>query len=110
VGYDLAEAAYFHRELPYDPALIEQASPRLRSARALVESGAVRLQDGLAIVTVGDHAHRVGFAADGGAFCTCEWWARYRGGRGSCTHMLAAGLARSGHGAAGGTRATKAQP
>jgi hypothetical protein len=110
VGYDLAEAAYFHRELPYDPALIEQASPRLRSARALVESGAVRLQDGLAIVTVGDHAHRVRFAADGGAFCTCEWWARYRGGRGSCTHMLAAGLARSGHGAAGGARATKARP
>ena len=110
VGYDLAEAAYFHRELPYDPALVEQASPRLRSARALVESGAVRLRDGLAIVTVGDHAHRVGFTADGAAFCTCEWWAKYRGSRGSCTHVLAAGLARSGRSVAGGTRATKAQP
>jgi hypothetical protein len=110
VGYDLAEAAFFHRELPYDPALVEPASPRLRSARALVDSGAVRLQDGLAIVTTGDHAHRVGLTADGAAFCTCEWWAKYRGSRGSCTHVLAAGLARGGGRAAGDAAALKAQP
>jgi hypothetical protein len=105
VGYDLAEAAYFHRELPYDPALVEQASPRLRSAKALADSGAVRLHDGLAIVTVGDHAHRVGLTSDGAVFCTCEWWAKYRGSRGSCTHVLAAELARSGRTAAGDTEA-----
>ena len=99
VGYDLAEAAFFHRELPYDPALVEQASPRLRSARQLAESGAVRLEDGVAIVTTGDHSHRVGFTADGAAFCTCQWWAKYRGSRGSCTHVLATGLARAGQAA-----------
>jgi hypothetical protein len=95
VGYDLAEAAYFHRELPYDPALVEAASPRLRAAKALADSGAVRLEDALAVVTIGEHAHRVGFTADGTAFCTCQWWATYRGSRGSCTHVLAAGLARA---------------
>src|SRR6266568_361228 len=41
VGYDLAEAAYFHRVLPYDGALAEQVNPRLRDARALVAAGAV---------------------------------------------------------------------
>jgi hypothetical protein len=109
VGYDLAEAAYFHRELPYDPALVEAASPRLRAARALADSRAVRLDDGLAVVTIGGHAHRVGFSADGAVFCTCQWWAKYRGSRGNCTHVLAAGLARAAAGktadaAAGGIR------
>ncbi|MBO2453262.1 SWIM zinc finger family protein [Actinomadura barringtoniae] len=41
VGYDTAEAAHFHRELPYDPDRVAAMNPRLRSARALVDDGAV---------------------------------------------------------------------
>lgn len=94
VGYDLAEAACFHRELPYDSAFAEQANPRLRDARGLVAAGAVRFAGEVAVVTVGDHAHRVRFGGAGTVSCTCQWWAAYRGSRGSCRHVLAAELAR----------------
>ena len=96
VGYDVAEAAYFHRELPYDAGRVEAMNPRLANARALVAAGSVHLDGELATVVVGDHGHRVRLDADGGAACTCPWWARYRGGRGKCKHVLAAELARAG--------------
>ncbi|MFD0489863.1 SWIM zinc finger family protein [Saccharopolyspora spinosporotrichia] len=67
VGYDLAEAAYFHRELPYDAAAAVEMNPRLRNARALVEAGAVRIEGEVATVLVGDHAHRVHVPVVGGA-------------------------------------------
>jgi DprA winged helix domain/SWIM zinc finger len=96
VGYDVAEAAYFHRELPYDPGQVERMNPRLRNARALVAAGAVRWDGDVATVVVGEHLHRVRFAADGVVACTCPWWAAYRGTRGKCKHALAAELARRG--------------
>ncbi|MFF2024297.1 SWIM zinc finger family protein [Streptomyces sp. NPDC058171] len=94
VGYDTAEAAYFHRELPYDAARAERHNPRLRSARALVQTGAVTLEGALGTVTAEDgHVHRV--REDGGRLsCTCQWWAAYRGGRGPCKHALAVRMAR----------------
>jgi hypothetical protein len=88
VGYDLAEAAYFHRELPYDGALAEQFNPRLRDARALVSAGAVAVDGASARV----NGHQVRFTANGPS-CTCRWWAEYRGSRGKCKHVLAAELA-----------------
>ncbi|WP_216894393.1 SWIM zinc finger family protein [Nocardia alni] len=93
IGYDTAEAAYFHRELPYDTGQAERDNPRLRAARALVEAGAVRLDGETAIVTVGDHSHRVR-STGGRLSCTCRWWAEYRGGRGPCKHALAVRIAR----------------
>jgi hypothetical protein len=95
VGYDIAEAAYFHRELPYDAGRVEKHNPRLRAARALVDAGAVRLEGDLATVISGDHTHRVRLA-DGALNCTCPWWAAYRGGRGPCKHALAVGIVRRG--------------
>ncbi|MFG2818236.1 SWIM zinc finger family protein [Kitasatospora sp. NPDC048365] len=92
IGYDPAEAAYFHRQLPYDAGRAEAHNPRLRAARALVAAGAVRWDGELATVTVDDHHQRVRRAADGALSCTCRWWAHYRGGRGPCKHVLAAGL------------------
>jgi hypothetical protein len=94
VGYDTAEAAYFHRELPYDAARAERHNPRLRSALALVQSGAVTLAGALGTVTAEDgHVHRVR-EEDGRLSCTCRWWAAYRGGRGPCKHALAVRMAR----------------
>ncbi|MFJ6214166.1 SWIM zinc finger family protein [Streptomyces sp. NPDC092296] len=94
IGYDTAEAGYFHRELPYDAGRAERHNPRLRGARALLAAGAVRLDDGtLATVTVDDHTHRV--RSEGGRLsCTCLWWAKYRGGRGPCKHALAVRILR----------------
>ncbi|MFF4253578.1 SWIM zinc finger family protein [Streptomyces sp. NPDC001663] len=96
VGYDTAEAAYFHRELPYDAERVERHNPRLRSARALVAAGAVALDGALGTVTAEDgHVHRVRDEA-GVLSCSCLWWARYRGGRGPCKHALAVRMVRRG--------------
>ncbi|MGV9779233.1 SWIM zinc finger family protein [Streptosporangium sp. NPDC003464] len=88
VGYDLAEAAHFHRELPYDRDHVAALNPRLTSARALVAGGAVRLTGpGSAEVTTDGGVRAVGLA-DGS--CTCPWWYDHRGSRGPCKHVLAA--------------------
>lgn len=94
VGYDTAEAAYFHRQLPYDSGLAERHNPRLRHARALLSAGAVTLDGAMGTVTAEDgHTHRV--REDAGVLrCSCLWWARYRGGRGPCKHALAVRMAR----------------
>lgn len=100
IGYDLPEAEYFHRELPFDPEAVERRNPRLRAAKALVADGAVHLGtsggDTLA-AEVGDGRQRVRRGTAGWS-CSCEWWARYRGGRGPCKHVLAVRLVVDGHG------------
>ena len=94
VGFDTAEAAFFHRELPYDPAHVAALNPRLRSARALAENGSVRFTgDNVAHVATGDGVRTVEFNGDR-ATCTCTWWHRHRGRRGPCKHVLAARIVR----------------
>lgn len=93
VGYDTAEAAYFHRELPYDADRAEKHNPRLKDARALVAAGAVTLDGDSATVASGGTSYRV--RPTGGVLsCTCLWWADYRGGRGPCKHALAMRMAQ----------------
>ncbi|MEV4804433.1 SWIM zinc finger family protein [Nonomuraea sp. NPDC049421] len=87
VGYDLAEAAHFHRELPYDKDNVLLLNPRLAKARKLAEAGAVRLEGELATVRTSGGERRVSLT-DGS--CTCEWWWDHRGSRGPCKHVLAA--------------------
>ncbi|MEU6037405.1 SWIM zinc finger family protein [Actinomadura sp. NPDC047616] len=96
VGYDTAEAAFFHRELPYAPDRVTALNPRLRDARALADGGHVRFTEpGVAVVTTGGGERRVRFAGDTQeASCTCPWWVEYRGGRGPCKHVLAARMVR----------------
>jgi hypothetical protein len=91
VGYDLAEEAFFHRELPFGAAL-ETMHPRLAAARALVSSGAVTVAGRGALVRSGEAGHRVTFA-DPHDTCTCPWWGKHRGTRGPCKHVLAARMA-----------------
>ncbi|KAB2370634.1 SWIM zinc finger family protein [Actinomadura montaniterrae] len=94
VGFDTAEAAFFHRELPYDAARVAALNPRLRSARALVEDGAVRFTGSDAAVVTTDGGDReVRFEGDR-ATCTCPWWFDHRGERGPCKHVLAATIVR----------------
>ncbi|GAB6900778.1 SWIM zinc finger family protein [Kineosporia succinea] len=93
VGRDLAEAASFHRELPFAGDVIERMNPRHGAARALVASGAVsvgRNQPGevSALVSSGDHRHRVRLVGDRRS-CTCPWFAKHQGSRGPCKHVLA---------------------
>jgi hypothetical protein len=89
-GYDLAEAAYFHRELPFDPAHVTKLNPRLAAARALVEDDHVtRAGDGFEVRS-GEQVYQVYPLAEGGFGCTCTWWVKHRGKRGPCKHALAA--------------------
>ena len=91
VGYDLAEESFFHRELPFGPAL-EAMHPRLAGARALISSGSVVAGQRGALVRSGDTEHRVTFASPYD-LCTCPWWGKHRGTRGPCKHVLAARMA-----------------
>lgn len=93
VGYDVADAAYFHRELPYDAERAERHNPRLTAARGLVEAGAVLLSGPVAAVRSGERVYQVR-ESDGALSCTCQWWADYRGRRGPCKHALAVRMVR----------------
>jgi hypothetical protein len=105
VGYDVAEAAYFHRVLPFgdarepnrrlgDPAAVERLNPRLAAARALAAAGGVSITGDLASVHSGDETYQVRQTGDRPT-CTCLWWAKHRGERGPCKHVLAVQLVRS---------------
>ena len=97
VGYDLAAGSYFHRELPFDVRQTGNLQPRWRSARKLVEAGAVR--DAQAPTPrneyfVGRHSgqHRVLAINDSPTTwkCSCTWYAKHQNSRGPCKHILAA--------------------
>lgn len=104
VGYDLADAAYFHRELPLGED-VERVHPRLADARSLVAAGQVTLGDGGA--TSGEHRVTFGPIGTGQDTCTCPWYGKHQGTRGPCKHVLAARIAASslsataGHGTGG---------
>ena len=93
VGYDLADGAYFHRELPLG-AEVAKAHPRLADARSLIETGQVTLTEGGAMS--GGHRVTFGTGAGGapGDTCTCPWWGKHQGTRGPCKHVLAAHIVR----------------
>ena len=89
VGYDLSEGTWFHREIPFDVDAVERDHPRLRAARALVASGAVARTGDRWTVDDGGHRHWVTLG-DTSPTCSCRWFVRYQGGRGHCSHILAA--------------------
>lgn len=99
VGYDLGAGAYFHRPLPVRADALATLHPRLAAARALAGSGGVTtLGAGGARVRSGgtDYVVRLADAPGQGDRCTCPWYARHRGARGPCKHVLAARLALGG--------------
>lgn len=117
VGWDLAQQAYFHRELPHDPARVERDHPRVRSARRLAHNGSVHHleesdywvrseqqetvlpgvmpappQVAAAGVESGAVGYRVQLRGPGEDVCSCPWMSREGTSRGPCKHILAAHL------------------
>jgi hypothetical protein len=93
VGYDVAEAAYFHRVLPYDAGAVDTLNPRLAGARALVQARAVILGQDSARVRGGDTEYLLRLDGGRAVSCTCPWWVKYQGERGPCKHALAVEMA-----------------
>lgn len=90
LGHDLAERAWFHRELPVDGEQVVRRNPRLRHARDLVECGAVRRAGpGAWLVRGTGSDHTVSGATDAVLTCTCPWAESQAAGRGPCKHVLA---------------------
>ncbi len=95
VGFDLSAGAFFHRDLPFDRAALEALQPRLVDARELIAGGAVSREGDDFFVHSGDARYRIRFDEEG-TRCTCPWFARHRGERGPCKHVIAAELVRAG--------------
>jgi len=98
VGYDAAEGAYFHRELPFNLDAIESLQPRLKDARRLVAQKQVRITqrqgegDSLSVVAMvqGTEVQHIVRLLPDGDKCTCPWFSKHQGQRGDCKHILAA--------------------
>jgi hypothetical protein len=95
VGFDLAQAKYFHRELPFDLARVRKLHPRLAAAREIASGGHTEIEsDGAGAWVRGkDGEYRVRRDRDGQWHCLCPWHARHGGSRGPCKHILAAQIA-----------------
>lgn len=97
-GFDVFDASYFHRVLPFDLSMAEDMHPRLAAARALLAEGAVTLVRDTPFEVRVDSAgvrHTV-HEIDGELACTCPWFGKHQGMRGPCKHVLAAEAFRSG--------------
>lgn len=102
VGWDLAEDAYFHRELPDDPARVDRDHPRLSAARALAAAGrVVAASPGAESWTVrgadpgsDSVVRRDPHGAPGveSLSCSCAWGLRHGTDRGPCKHVLAVAI------------------
>jgi hypothetical protein len=93
VGYDLAEGAYFHRELPFDMSRVVRLHPRLNGARELARTGAVEIDAKGAWVRGRQADYYLRRDTHGQWRCTCPWASRYGESRGPCKHVLAAQIA-----------------
>ena len=92
VGHDLSANGFFHRDLPFDRSALDGMHPRLNDARKLLAEGAVAIDENSATVTSGEASYTV-TRTDAGETCSCAWFAKHRGERGPCKHVLATQLA-----------------
>jgi hypothetical protein len=90
LGHDLADAAWFHRELPIDGEQVVRRNPRLLHAQELVATDGVRPAGaGEWLVRGSDAGHRVSGLSSAELVCTCPWAESHAAGRGPCKHVLA---------------------
>ena len=102
VGYDVAEAGYYHRDLPFAASAVARLNPRRAGAQALIDAGSVTLDGDRASVRGSLLVHQVRVRGDK-ITCNCEWWQRHQGQRGPCKHALAVQILRQARGAGVGS-------
>jgi len=93
LGYDVDDNHFFYRQLPYKLSRILSLSPRLKDAEKLLAENKVAIisqVDGRTEARVeGTGVKHTVILTEGGARCTCTWFARHQGERGLCKHVLA---------------------
>ena len=93
LGYDLAKNGFYYRRLPFKLERILSLNPRLKGAEKLLAENKVQINaksdskiearvegSGVThyVVIQGEHQK-----------CTCTWFSKNQGERGSCKHILA---------------------
>jgi hypothetical protein len=99
-GFDASSGYYFQRKLPFLANHIEKFQPRYKNAQRLIDDARVEVLgqsnvDGESLVECsveGDSCNYFVRLQSRGDTCTCPWFNRYQGNRGSCKHVLAAKL------------------
>ncbi|WP_207534782.1 SWIM zinc finger family protein [Desertivirga arenae] len=93
LGFDLDENSFFYRRLPFKTERILNLNPRLKDAEKLLAEGNVRIQqretDKVEARVKGSGVDHVVVINNGKERCTCTWFSRNQGERGSCKHILA---------------------
>ncbi len=97
VGFDLAEQAYFHREMPFDISQVEKLQPRLINARKLIDAEKVqtikrtKMSAEFQVASSGvEHRVTITSGSEANFKCTCPWYNKHGIERGPCKHVLAA--------------------
>lgn len=93
LGFDLDDNRFFYRRLPYKPERIMSLNPRIKGAEKLITEGKVRIVSQTdtrveARVEGSGVSHTVVIDNER-ARCTCAWYSKNQGERGSCKHVLA---------------------
>jgi hypothetical protein len=98
-GFDASSGYYYQRILPFVSGQIERFQPRFRNAHRLLENARIELigqpANNSQIIEAkvsGDHCDYYVKLHPDGDICTCPWYSRYQGNRGTCKHVLAARL------------------
>ena len=93
LGFDLDENAFFYRRLPFKTERILTLNPRLKDAEKLLAEGNVKIlqreADKVEGRVKGTGVDHVVVITSGKERCTCTWFSRNQGERGSCKHILA---------------------
>lgn len=93
LGFDLDDNRFFYRRLPYKPERIVGLNPRIKGAEKLIAEGKVKIVSRTttrieARVEGSGVSHTV-IIDNERARCTCPWYSKHQGERGSCKHVLA---------------------
>jgi hypothetical protein len=93
LGYDLDDNGFFYRRLPFKLSRIMSLNPRLKDAEKLLLEGKVnivkRQADKVEAKVEGSGVTHTVILHGDVAQCTCTWFSKNQGERGTCKHILA---------------------
>ncbi len=94
LGFDLTKNSFYYRRLPFKLQRILSLNPRLKGADTLLEKNMVKIikneDDHIEARVIGSkgYDHIVSIKPNQEK-CTCLWYSKNQGERGSCKHVLA---------------------